>query len=230
MDLHQQHEIGNAVVGLRLTHRRLTAAAACSSSCERADLLSEIASDLAQHAIRIESAAKGARSMSAKRLLNASIALLSATVILFFTMLFLNSCGTVPHRPPFCAEDEASYIYDTAEQLNINPANVSSLLVIANIKAIEHCPVYTEEAARGAIKNLRQLLAEDSPTYLELLTLAQQNVTYVNRYAGREIMLLGLFMPVLSARLPITDCDRKCFLYQLDALEQSMDSYFGPPS
>jgi len=228
VDLHQQHDIINAVLGIKYVQYRLIALSKTSYlTPPAARHVASIAHDLATHATRIESTARGAHTMSAKRLLNASIALLSATVILFVAMLFLGGCGTVPHRPSFCADDEPSYIYDTAAQLNVDPANIGSLLVIANIEAIEHCPEYTEEAARGAVKNLRQLLAGGSPSYFELLTLAQQNITFVNDYAGREIMLLGLFMPVLSAKVPITDCDLKCFLYQLDKLEQSMDVYFG---
>lgn len=168
--------------------------------------------------------------MSAKRFLSSSIALILSTILIINCMLVMNSCGSVPHRPSFCADHEPSYIYDMANQLGVDPKNISSLIVIANIEAIEACPQYTEDATRGAVKNLRRLLTNRTPTYFELLTLAQQNITYVNRYAGREIMLLGLFMPMLSAKVPITDCDLKCFLYQLDALDQSMDAYFGQES
>jgi hypothetical protein len=168
--------------------------------------------------------------MSAKRFFSVSIALISSAILIITCMLLMNSCGSVPHRPSFCADDEPSYIYDMANRLGVDPKNISSLIVIANIEAIEACPQYTEDAARGAVKNLRRLLTNGTPTYFQLLTLAQQNITYVNRYAGREIMLLGLFMPTLSAKVPITDCDLKCFLYQLDALDQSMDAYFGQQS
>lgn len=168
--------------------------------------------------------------MSAKRFFSVSIALILSTILIITCMPLMNSCSSVPHRPSFCADDEPSYIYDMANQLGVDPKNISSLFVIANIEAIEACPQYTEDAARGAVKNLRRLLTDSTPTYFELLTLAQQNITYVNRYAGREIMLLGLFMPMLSAKVPIIDCDLKCFLYQLEALDQSMDAYFGQAS
>lgn len=143
------------------------------------------------------------------------------------TLLLVAGCASVPvERPQFCT-DKASYIYDLADTLHINPRSVSNMLVIANYEAIRFAPLYTEEACRGAIKNVRLALSAGTPTYYEIMALVSSNVDYVNKYAGKEIMMLGLFIPQLTYKVPITDCDRLCILWHLDQQEAMLNSLFG---
>lgn len=94
MDLHQQHEIINAVLGIKHVEVRLTALSKTRHLTPlAASHIESIAGDLAKHAARIESTARGAHTMSAKRLLNTSVALLTTTIILIIAALLLNSCG-----------------------------------------------------------------------------------------------------------------------------------------
>ena len=142
-------------------------------------------------------------------------------------IILLAGCASVPvERPQFC-KDQPSYIYDLADKLHIDPQSVSNMLVIANYEAIRFAPLYTEDACRGAIKNIRLLLNSGTPSYYEVMTLVSANVDYINKYAGKEIMLLGLFVPQLSYKVPITECDRQCILWHLDQQEHMLDSFFG---
>ncbi len=142
-------------------------------------------------------------------------------------VVLLSSCALTPaQRPDFC-EGQQSYIYDLADKLRVDPETISSTLVIVNYEAIKNAPLYTEDACRGAIKNIRLLIESGTPSYYQIMTLMSQNIDYVNKYAGTEIMLIGLFVPQLSYKVPITDCDRRCILWHLDQQDKMLDSFFG---
>ncbi len=127
-------------------------------------------------------------------------------------VVLLSSCALTPaQRPDFC-EGQQSYIYDLADKLRVDPETISSTLVIVNYEAI---------------KNIRLLIESGTPSYYQIMTLMSQNIDYVNKYAGTEIMLIGLFVPQLSYKVPITDCDRRCILWHLDQQDKMLDSYFG---
>jgi hypothetical protein len=147
-------------------------------------------------------------------------------LIVLGCLVFMVSCATTPlQKPSFCKVDDKSYIYDLAGKMRLNPQSVSSLLVIANFEALKHAPMYTEDACRGAIKNIR-FLVSGNPTYYDVMTLVSKNVDYINKYAGNEVVLIGLFVPQLSYEVPITDCDKKCILYHLDEQERMLDTFF----
>lgn len=147
-------------------------------------------------------------------------------LILLGCLIFFGACATTPlEKPSFCKADEKSYIYDLANKMKINPSSVSNLLVVSNYEALAHVPLYTKEACLGAIKNVRFLLS-GTPTYYQVMTLVSKNVDYINKYAGNEIMLLGLFVPQLSYEIPITECDKLCILYHLDQQEKMINTFF----
>lgn len=148
-------------------------------------------------------------------------------LVVFLAVSLLYACATTPlKRPEFCAENAESRIYDLAEKMHVNPQAVSNMMVIANYEALKHSPLYTEDACRGAIKNIRLALT-GVPTYYQIMMLITDNVKYVNQYAGTEIMLLGLFVPQLHYNTPITECDRLCILWHLDQQEKMLDAFFG---
>lgn len=149
------------------------------------------------------------------------------SLLVCLVALLVFGCATTPLvRPEFCSGDKESRIYDLADKMHVDPQTVSSMMVIANYEALKHSPLYTEDACRGAIENVRLILT-GNPTYYQVMMLITDNVKYVNSYAGAEIMLLGLFVPQLKYNIPITECDRLCILWHLDQQEKMLDSFFG---
>jgi hypothetical protein len=151
------------------------------------------------------------------------------TILCLLLASFIGCASTPATRPDYCL-DQKSYIYDLAEQMQLHPETVSSMLIIANFEALKHSPLYTVDACRGAIQNIRLLLSSGAPSYYEVITLVSANVDYINRYAGAEIMLLGLFVPQLCYKVSITECDRQLMLAHLDRQEAMLTTFFSGKS